>query len=262
MNGYILESRKILESEIWNKPPLYFKVWHYLLLKAQHGDYKGLKRGQLITSIPEIQEACSYNVGYRKVKPSKKEIYGIVNFFRNPYEGDNEGNNEGSMIVTTKVTHGLLVTICNYNVYQDPKYYEGNDEGTTKVTTKELRRERQGNNINKKIKNDKKIKERERGAHKSAYGRKGKVLLTDDEYQAIKDYFVDADELIDHVGEYLANATKHYEDHDSLIWLIGKQDKWAVKRKAQPYELSQEEIDQMRTEAFGENWKLDKGENE
>ena len=72
MNGYILESRKILESEIWNKPPLYFKVWHYLLLNAQHGDYKGLKRGQLITSIPEIQEACSYNVGYRKVKPSKK----------------------------------------------------------------------------------------------------------------------------------------------------------------------------------------------
>ena len=140
MNGYILESRTIVNSPIWDKPPLYFKVWHYLLLRAQHSDYKGLKRGQLITSIPEIQEACSYYVGYRKVKPTKKEIYGIVNFFRNPYEGDNEGNNEGSMIVTTKVTHGMLVTICNYNVYQDPKFYEGNNEGIAKVTTKELRR--------------------------------------------------------------------------------------------------------------------------
>jgi hypothetical protein len=59
------------------------------------------------------------------------------------------------MIVTTKVTHGLLVTICNYNVYQDPKYYEGNDEKSAKVTTKSSRRERQGNNINKNDKNDK-----------------------------------------------------------------------------------------------------------
>lgn len=155
MSGYILESRTILDSAIWDKPPLYFKVWHYLLLKAQHADYKGLKRGQLITSIPEIQEACSYHVGYRKITPSKKEIYGIVKFLRNPYSGNDEGNNEKNMIVTTKVTHGLLVTICNYNVYQDPKYYEGNDEKSAKVTTKSSRRERQGNNINKNDKNDK-----------------------------------------------------------------------------------------------------------
>lgn len=155
MSGYILESRTILDSAIWDKPPLYFKVWHYLLLKAQHVDYKGLKRGQLITSIPEIQEACSYHVGYRKITPSKKEIYGIVKFLRNPYGGNDEGNNEKNMIVTTKVTHGLLVTICNYNVYQDPKNYEGNDEKSAKVTTKSSRRERQGNNINKNDKNDK-----------------------------------------------------------------------------------------------------------
>ena len=80
-------------------------------------------------------------------------------------------------------------------------------------------------------------------------------MLTDEEYQAIKEYFADADGLINHVGEYLANASKHYEDHDSLIWQIGKQDKWAVNHKTQTYELSQEEIDRMRTEAFGEGWK-------
>ena len=256
MNGYILESRTILNSPIWDKPPLYFKVWHYLLLNAQHTDYKGLKRGQLVTSIPEIQEACAYYVGYRKVTPTKKEIYGIVNFLRNPCGGNHGGNNEESMIVTAKVTHGMLVTICNYNIYQNPKNYESNNGKDTKVTTKELRKERQGNNINKNDKNDKNDKEeRERTAHKSAYGRKGKVLLTDEEYKAIKDYFTDADGLINHVGEYLANASKRYEDHDSLIWQIGKQDKWAVKRQTQTYELTQEEIDRMRTEAFGEGWK-------
>ena len=141
MNGYIIESRTILNSEIWKKPPLYFKVWHYLLLKAQHADYKDLKRGQLYTSIGEIREACSYYVGYRKETPSRKEIWSILEWLRNPYEGNAEGNTKGNdernMIVTTKATHGILVTICNYNVYQDPKFYEGNDERNTKGIRRE-----------------------------------------------------------------------------------------------------------------------------
>ena len=154
MNGYILESRSILESDIWNKPPMFFKVWHYLLMNAQHTAYKNLKRGQLFTSIDQIREACSYHVGYRKVTPSRKEIYGVLEWLRNPHEGNNEGNNEGAMITTTKVTHGMLVNIVNY-VYQDPKTYEGNKKASTKVTTKERRRSSQGNNKNNNGKNDK-----------------------------------------------------------------------------------------------------------
>lgn len=155
MSGYILESRTILDSAIWEKPPLYFKVWHYLLLKAQHADYKGLKRGQLITSIPEIREACSYYSGYRKEMPSKNEIWNILEWLRNPYGEVGGKDYGGGMIKTVKVTHGLLVTICNYNVYQDPKYY-GEDNGkATEKTTEELRSKRQADNINKNDKNDK-----------------------------------------------------------------------------------------------------------
>ncbi len=160
MSGYILESRKILDSEIWKKPPLYFKVWHYLLLKAQFKDSASLKRGQLIVSIPEIQEACSYYIGYRKVTPTKKEIYSVINWLRNPCEGETKGNNERGMIVTTKVTHGMLVTICNFNVYQNPTSYEGNNETDTKGTTRRTRRERQGNNN---------IKEREERKNEDIY---------------------------------------------------------------------------------------------
>lgn len=157
-DSYILESRKILESDIWNKPPLYFKVWHYLLLKAQHKDFGGLKRGQLFTSINEIREACSYFAGYRKITPSRKEIFGILEWLRNPYEGNNGGNDKGTMIVTTKVTHGMIISIVNYGVYQDPKTYEGNNGGNDETHAKELRKERQGNNINKNVlKNDKNI---------------------------------------------------------------------------------------------------------
>ena len=162
-NGYILLSRKLLESEIWSKPPLYVKVWIYLLSRAQHQNYKGLKRGQLLTSIPEIREAMVYKVGYRVEKPTKKQIWGVLDWLRNPYEGTTKGTTDVTtnepMIVTTKVTHGILVNIVKYDLYQTSQNYEGNnegnDEGNNEGIAKELRRERQGHNINKNDKNDK-----------------------------------------------------------------------------------------------------------
>lgn len=168
MNGYILESRSILESDIWDKPPLYFKVWHYLLLKARFAPSGGLERGQLFTSINEIREACSYKVGYRKVKPSKKEIWGIIDWLRSPHERNYDGNSRGTMIVTTKVTHGMIVTICNFNHYQNPNNYESNNESNDENHTKELRRERKGNNKKEeRYKKDKKYKKEKDKKEKS-----------------------------------------------------------------------------------------------
>lgn len=138
VNGYILTSRTLANSPIWKKPPLYLKVWMYLLLKASYSDNGNLKRGQVRTSIPEIQEACSYYVGYRKETPSYKEVRSVIDYLRNPDEGQPKGN----MIVTTKVTHGFIATICNYDLYQDFGNYEGQDEGRTK----DARREKQGQN--------------------------------------------------------------------------------------------------------------------
>lgn len=161
--GYILLSRQLIESEIWDKPPLYLKIWVYLLSKAQHKDYKGLKRGQLWTSIPEIQEAMSYKVGFRTEKPSKKQVWSVLEWLRKTQmEKITEdhvnnivnGTMAEPMIETTKATHGILVNIVKYNVYQDPKNYEGNADGNDEGTMKEQRRQRQGNNINKNDKNE------------------------------------------------------------------------------------------------------------
>ncbi len=142
--GYILLSRKILNSGIFNKPHLYIKVWIYLLTKAQYKDYKDLKRGQLWTSIPEIQEACSYTVGYRKETPSYKQVRDVIEWLRSEsngaYEGSYDGQTKVTMIGTTKGTHGLLVTIHNYSVYQDSKNYEGQDEGQDERIAKEKAR--------------------------------------------------------------------------------------------------------------------------
>lgn len=162
--GYILLSRNLLESEIWSKPPLYLKIWVYLLSKAQHQNYRNLKRGQLVTSIPEIQEAMSHMVGFRKQKPSRKQVWSAIEWLRNSHLDDvhdfrvngtvNKTRRE-PMIETTKATHGILVNIVNYGLYQEPKNYEGNNGRTNEQDTNGTRTEQQGNNINKNVKNDK-----------------------------------------------------------------------------------------------------------
>ncbi len=129
--GYILLSRRIIEDQIWKKPPLYLKVWTWLLAKATRKGYGDLKPGQVRISIDEIREAMSYLAGYRKVKPSRKQVWNVVDYLRNPHERDAKG----IAAVTTKVTHGLIVTVCKYNHYQNPKNYEGNSEGNDEKDT-------------------------------------------------------------------------------------------------------------------------------
>lgn len=152
-SGYILLSRKIIESKIWDKPPLYIKVWIYLLSRAQYKQYKQLQKGQLVTSIPEIIKACSWLVGYRREYPTKDQIYQIIEWLRNPDETHNESNTKATMIATTRATHKLLVTICNYSYYQESDNYEGNDDSNDEKATNPLREQRPPNNINKKDKN-------------------------------------------------------------------------------------------------------------
>lgn len=155
--GYILLSRKIIESEIFKKPPLYLKVWIYLLSTAQHKEYKGLKKGQLYTSIPDIQNACSYMVGYRRETPTKDQIFNILEWLRKRCECQCESNDSATMITTTKATQGMLVSIDKYCIYQNPNNYESNNESSNEKHTKAKREQRQTDNINKNDKNDKNI---------------------------------------------------------------------------------------------------------
>ena len=142
--GCFLVSRQLMNSGIMNKPPEYLKVWIHLLSNAYFKDKEGLKRGQGFTSLETLREVLSYKIGYRTETPSKKKVYGIIEWLRSP----SEGQTKGAMIVTTKVTHGFVYTIVNYDLYQDISNYEGNNEGTTKVQ----RRESKGNNIKKNVK--------------------------------------------------------------------------------------------------------------
>lgn len=153
--GYILLSRKLIESEIWKKPPLYLKVWIYLLSRAQHGEYKELKRGQLWVTYDEIIEGCSHKVGARIVKPNKSEVYRILAFLRKPDEGVHERYSNATAITTAKATRGLLINIENYSFYQAHENYERYDESDAEKTPKKVRTPRTCDRINKNDKNDK-----------------------------------------------------------------------------------------------------------
>lgn len=130
MEGYIKLSRRLLSSDVWFKPPLYLKVWIYLLHQAAFKPYNGLARGQLVTSIPKIQEALSYKEGAITRKPSYEEIRSVIRYMRkkpiksalptrDPHGDPRRDPDEKPMISTRKITGGLLVTIEKYSEYQD-----------------------------------------------------------------------------------------------------------------------------------------------
>ena len=126
--GYILLARQIIESEVWQKPPLYLKVWIYLLTRAQHSSYKGLAAGQLFASIPDIQKACSSKIGYRTETPTKDQIFRILEWLRHVAAQTAKQTTSQAMITTTKATQGMRIEITSYSVYQDMKSYGRNGE--------------------------------------------------------------------------------------------------------------------------------------
>ncbi len=115
--GYILFARKTLESKIMEAPHLTFKLWGWMLLKATFKTNWKFQAGKFETSIKEMQKAMTYFVGNRKEKPSIAQIRTAYSFLT-----------KNSMISTAKHTGGLVITICNYDKYQDPTNYETHGE--------------------------------------------------------------------------------------------------------------------------------------
>jgi hypothetical protein len=138
--GYILTARKVDESEISHTAPCVREVWSWLLRQCNHKPNGNIKRGQCIRTLNDISDGLHWFVGYRKMTYSKTQCEHALEFLR-----------KKQMITTTKTTRGLIITVCNYDTYQNPKNYEDNSESNKKTT----RRQQQGDTINKNDKNDK-----------------------------------------------------------------------------------------------------------
>lgn len=119
--GYYIKARRIQESEIAHSPPHFREIWDWLLKEANHKDKKIdgkiIKRGQCFCTYNSILEGLSWKVGWRKQTYSKHGCEGTMKFLRSR-----------SMIATKRTTRGMIVTILNYDLYQNPKNYESHKE--------------------------------------------------------------------------------------------------------------------------------------
>lgn len=115
--GFYIKARAIQNSSISHAPPHVREVWEYLLRKANFADtkYNGrlIKRGQLICSWRSIQEGLHWKVGYRKMRYSQSKIENATKWLM-----------KAEMVAGTKTKRGRIITILNYELYQNPANYD------------------------------------------------------------------------------------------------------------------------------------------
>ena len=146
--GYYIKARCIQNSFISVAPPHVREIWDWLLKEANHKDKKYsihfVKRGQLFRTYKDIREGLHWMVGYRKMMYSENQTKRAMKTLR-----------EQLMIITTKALGGVLITIINYDKYQDPKNYESTNESTNESTKPEPMKYQGIPHNNKNDKNEK-----------------------------------------------------------------------------------------------------------
>jgi hypothetical protein len=114
--GYILYARQFLDM-FEGMPLLDHVLWTWLNCRASHrdGDGRGgrLRRGELLTTLSQLRDALSHRAGCSVRRPSKAAVYRALERARRRH-----------MIETRRTTRGLIVTICDYDLYQTPASYE------------------------------------------------------------------------------------------------------------------------------------------
>lgn len=214
--GYILLARKLFDSWLMDKPPLWMKLWVWMIGQANWKDRNKLKRGQFVTTAETMREAMSYHIGARICRPSEKEI-------RRAYEG----LTKGGMVVRTKSTRGMVITVCNYDYYQTFENYEGQREGQDEKSTKGI-----GGAYDTEVNRSKGSKE-EDNRDKKAFGEAKKVRLSDEEYWKLIDKFGNGitEELIQRLDSYIASKGKRYKSHYHTILNWQRRDEQDAKKK-------------------------------
>ena len=154
--GYFIKARCIKGSAIYKAPPYIREIWDYLLREANHTDkkYNGyiIKRGQLFRSYKDIRDDLSWKVGYRTERYNENQMKMGMRYLKKQL-----------MITLLKQPRGNIITICNYDFFQNPKNYEATSEATDETTNGQPMGNQGVLSINKndnKVNKEKKINKR------------------------------------------------------------------------------------------------------
>lgn len=119
--GYAILARVIQDSWIWREADDgMFKMFAYLILSASHTNIHGLKRGQLRTSYRDIARACGH------WERGRFKMWGVATVKR--WLDELETDKAISVEVGNRT--GTVITVLNYDTYQNAKTYVRNKCGT------------------------------------------------------------------------------------------------------------------------------------
>jgi len=222
-DGCILLARKMLDSEIWtNKPAWWLKVWIYILMKVNHVNNGRFQRGQGFFRAESIQEACSLQLE----GITKKTIHNLIKWLKST-----------TQITTQKTTRGMIITVCNYNEYQDLLNYKNDTENDTENEIGTKQKRNRNDTINNNGKNVKNGKKRVRGKNtlpKTKY--LDFVLLAKNEYQKLLDLSgeLKTKDYIERLNNHLGSKGDDYKSHYYTIRQWIKRDERESTNSDQP----------------------------
>lgn len=131
--GCTLWARQTIDSEIFtDKPDVWFKIWFYLVNKANHQDNQKFKRGQAYVKYDWIMSATG---------ATNAQVHHCIRYLKSRHA-----------VTTRKATRGMYITIVNYDTYQNLDSYRSHTENQPKDRQKTDRRHtinKNGNNDNK-----------------------------------------------------------------------------------------------------------------
>lgn len=130
--GWISIHRKIQESEIWDKPHEWLKIWLYILLNVSYED-KRYPRGTYYFRYEWIAKAN---------KTTYDQVRRCVEYLKISHS-----------IATQKATHGIIITVLNFAKYQDLSNQESHEEKQNQAIQKPNRSHNTSNNTINVIKN-------------------------------------------------------------------------------------------------------------
>ena len=119
--GFIFQWRKDIDSEIWDKPPLYYKVWEWLNLSVDR------KTGAIDRTLRQIADAVMWHERGAPRIPNPKTISDILAYLEDRKMVTKEIGGSGN-------ARYLVITICDWYNLQHPEKCLSNTGETEEVT--------------------------------------------------------------------------------------------------------------------------------
>lgn len=138
--GATLWARKTLESEIFkNKPDKWFKIWFYIVNKIKFKTNGVDTRGSAFIKYEWIEENCT---------ATQSEVDHCIRFLKS-----------ATQIATRKATRGMIITVLNYEIYQNINSYKSDTKSDIIGEVKAKQKRNKSDTILKNGNKDIKVKE-------------------------------------------------------------------------------------------------------